>query len=277
MFICPRDRPRRDSGGSPGFLVGVSCHSVDDVRNAEADGADYVVFGPVFPPLSKSADLEPRGLDELARAAAAVRIPVLALGGVTRENSAACVSAGAAGIAGISLFQTLRRVAKIRFVTAAAAKQAYSRAETRRLLKITERQLKSWERQKLVPASETYGFKELLALRDPAEAPRRPRGFAANPARADRARREAARYPRSSDPTEDLRRRKTHSRGYRRPRHGGRIRPVAAGFRSGGAEAPAGIPQSGASSTPTRSAARPPSTGSSAGSNWSRPARPCRK
>ncbi|MBZ5635048.1 MAG: tetratricopeptide repeat protein [Acidobacteriia bacterium] len=50
-------------------------------------------------------------------------------------------------------------------VTAAAAKQAYSRAGTRRLLKITERQLKSWERQKLVAASETYGFKELLALR----------------------------------------------------------------------------------------------------------------
>jgi tetratricopeptide (TPR) repeat protein len=50
-------------------------------------------------------------------------------------------------------------------VTAAAAKQAYSRAETRRLLKISERQLKSWEHQKLLPASETYGFKELLALR----------------------------------------------------------------------------------------------------------------
>ncbi len=50
-------------------------------------------------------------------------------------------------------------------MTAAAAKQAYSRAETRRLLKITERQLKSWEHQKLLPASETYGFRELLALR----------------------------------------------------------------------------------------------------------------
>jgi tetratricopeptide (TPR) repeat protein len=50
-------------------------------------------------------------------------------------------------------------------VTAVATKQAYSRAETRRLLKITERQLKSWERQKLLPASETYGFRELLALR----------------------------------------------------------------------------------------------------------------
>jgi thiamine-phosphate pyrophosphorylase len=89
----------------PGFLVGASCHSVEDVRQAEAEGADYVVFGPVFAPISKPAGLQPRGLEGLARAAAAVRIPVLALGGVTIDNSAACVSAGAAGVAGISLFQ----------------------------------------------------------------------------------------------------------------------------------------------------------------------------
>lgn len=91
----------------PGFLIGVSCHSVDDVRNAEKEGADYVLFGPVFTPLSKSTDLEPRGIEGLALAAAAVTIPVLALGGVTRENSSACISAGAAGVAGISLFQEL--------------------------------------------------------------------------------------------------------------------------------------------------------------------------
>ena len=93
----------------PGFLVGVSCHSVEDVRQAEAEGADYALFGPVFPPLSKSAALEPRGREGLANAAAAVRIPVLALGGVTRENSAACVSAGSAGVAGISMFQDALR------------------------------------------------------------------------------------------------------------------------------------------------------------------------
>jgi tetratricopeptide (TPR) repeat protein len=50
-------------------------------------------------------------------------------------------------------------------VTGVAPKQAYSRAETLRLLKITERQLKSWERQKLLRVSESYGFQELLALR----------------------------------------------------------------------------------------------------------------
>ena len=90
-----------------GFLIGVSCHSVEDVRHAEAEGAGYVVFGPVFPPRSKPAGHEPRGLEDLQRAAAAVKIPLLALGGVTRENSDACISAGAAGVAGISLFQEL--------------------------------------------------------------------------------------------------------------------------------------------------------------------------
>jgi thiamine-phosphate pyrophosphorylase len=91
----------------PDFLVGLSCHSVDDVRSAEDEGADYVVFGPVFPPRSKIVRAQPRGLDGLRRATSAVRIPVLALGGVTRENSDACISAGAAGIAGISIFQEL--------------------------------------------------------------------------------------------------------------------------------------------------------------------------
>jgi thiamine-phosphate pyrophosphorylase len=88
-----------------GFLIGVSCHTIEEVRIAELEGADYVFFGPVFAPLSKDSDLAPRRLDGLAEAAAAVQIPVLALGGITRDNTVACVQAGAKGVAGISMFQ----------------------------------------------------------------------------------------------------------------------------------------------------------------------------
>jgi len=90
----------------PGFLLGVSCHLTEEVRAAAGEGADYVLFGPVFPPLSKLAQSPPVGLAGLARAvAAAANIPVLALGGITRSNAAACIEAGAAGVAGISLYQ----------------------------------------------------------------------------------------------------------------------------------------------------------------------------
>jgi thiamine-phosphate pyrophosphorylase len=100
--IAPREVRRVTPQG---FTVGVSCHSVEDVRLAEREGADFVVFGPVFYTASKARYGKPQGLTKLAEAAAAVRIPVLALGGVNEENTADCLNAGAEGIAGITLFQ----------------------------------------------------------------------------------------------------------------------------------------------------------------------------
>ena len=87
------------------FLIGVSCHSLKAAKAAEHGGADYLFFGPVFVTPSKAAYGAPQGLKRLAEICRAVAVPVLAIGGITLENAADCLSAGASGIAAIRLFQ----------------------------------------------------------------------------------------------------------------------------------------------------------------------------
>ncbi|HXU08895.1 MAG TPA: thiamine phosphate synthase, partial [Blastocatellia bacterium] len=81
-----------------------STHTIDEVEAAEAGGADFVVFGPVFETPSKLEYGAPVGLDALAQVATRSRIPVLALGGVNLSNYKRALDAGAAGVAGISMF-----------------------------------------------------------------------------------------------------------------------------------------------------------------------------
>jgi len=83
-------------------VLGVSTHTVEEAIDAQKSHADFIVFGPVFDSPGKTAV----GLEPLKRVVASVSIPVLAIGGITRENTESVLAAGAAGIAGIRLFQT---------------------------------------------------------------------------------------------------------------------------------------------------------------------------
>jgi thiamine-phosphate pyrophosphorylase len=99
-----RDLPTADARKLMGErLVGRSVHSLESAEAAEREGADYVIFGPVWPSASHPG-LAPVGVDALSEVAHALRIPVLAIGGVNTDQIADCARAGAAGYAAIGLF-----------------------------------------------------------------------------------------------------------------------------------------------------------------------------
>lgn len=87
---------------APGLTIGASVHSVDEARAAERDGADFIVFGPVYDTPSKRPYGPPQGVDALANVVNAVAVPVFAIGGITAERVAEVRAAGAHGVAVIS-------------------------------------------------------------------------------------------------------------------------------------------------------------------------------
>jgi thiamine-phosphate pyrophosphorylase len=82
----------------PGALLGVSTHSREEAERAAAAGVDYVAFGPVYDTPAKRAHGPPQGLKALAGVVAALRCPVIAIGGITAARVPAVRDAGAAGV-----------------------------------------------------------------------------------------------------------------------------------------------------------------------------------
>ena len=98
------------------LMVGLSCHTIDELRQAENAGVDYAFFGPVFDTPAKRPFGPPLGIPKLAAACRATGLKVVAIGGVTPENSAECLHAGAAGIAAIRMFQQSAKPAELKKV-----------------------------------------------------------------------------------------------------------------------------------------------------------------
>jgi len=109
----PLNAARRLLGKSR--LIGVSVSNLEEARRAEKEGADYVGLGPVFPTPTKDTPLAPLGLQGLKSVCSRISVPVLAIGGINRDNAPAVIRAGAGGIAVVSAImaaENVRRAAR---------------------------------------------------------------------------------------------------------------------------------------------------------------------
>ena len=86
----------------PDLIVGVSTHSLEAAQTAEAQGADYITFSPIYATPSKANYGPPQGLGLLRQVSQEVNLPVLALGGITLHRVSECLEQGAFGVALIS-------------------------------------------------------------------------------------------------------------------------------------------------------------------------------
>ncbi len=95
----------------PHRLIGISTHSIDDVKKANDEGADYLLFGPIFDTPSKRSFGPPLGLDRLAAACRLSTIPVFAVGGITSARAPDVRQAGAHGAAVIGAILSRKDIA----------------------------------------------------------------------------------------------------------------------------------------------------------------------
>lgn len=106
-------------------IIGISTHSVSQAREAERDGASYIGFGPIFVTVTKATGHAPRGVAMLREICRAVKIPVIAIGGIREDNVTQVWDAGAAAAAIISdimgaddVTDKVRRILKLRLQNA---------------------------------------------------------------------------------------------------------------------------------------------------------------
>jgi len=83
-------------------IIGISTHDIEQARQAERGGADYIGFGPMFGTTTKDTGLTARGIDMLKQIRAAVTIPIVAIGGINEQNVTQVWQAGANSAAIIS-------------------------------------------------------------------------------------------------------------------------------------------------------------------------------
>lgn len=96
-----------------GMILGISTHSVEEAQEAEAAGADYIGFGPVFPTGTKTGIRPVVGLEGIRKVRAAIQVPVLAIGGITLERAPGVMEAGADGVAVISAIVASREISRV--------------------------------------------------------------------------------------------------------------------------------------------------------------------
>ena len=109
--------PGAERAAAAGLLLGISARSVAEAEEAAGVGATYIGAGPVWATPSKTDAGAPIGLPGLAAIAAAVRVPVVAIGGVDAGTAGACIDAGAAGVA---VVRAVRDAAAVRAAVDAA-------------------------------------------------------------------------------------------------------------------------------------------------------------